>query len=181
LCPEKGGKLMAPMVKKILYATDLSKNSAFAFRYAMDFAEKNDAELIILHVLEEIPPNTRAMLSLYLAERKIKDVLFDEKSDLKKQITDRLGAFCDLERKNDASCTARVGLIEVCEGYPAEEILKKADELECDAIIMGTHGKGTISHTFLGSVAQKVLRRVRKPVYIIPLPKDETLIDVPDI
>ena len=76
---------MAPMIKKVLYATDLSKNAAFAFRYAMDFAEKNDAELIILHVLEEIPPNARAVLSLYLAERKIKDVLFDEKLELKEQ------------------------------------------------------------------------------------------------
>ena len=172
---------MTPMIKKILYATDLSKNSAFAFRYAMDFAEKHDAELIILHVLEEIPPNARAILSLYVAERKNKDVLFDEKSDMKKQIKNRLSTFCDLEHKNDTSCTSRVSLIEVCEGYPAEEILKKADELSCDAIIMGTHGKGTMSHTFLGSVAQRVLRRVRKPVFIIPLPKDETLLEIPDI
>jgi nucleotide-binding universal stress UspA family protein len=39
---------------------------------------------------------------------------------------------------------------------------------------MGTHGKGAISHAFLGSVSEKVLRRIRKPVYIIPLPKGET-------
>lgn len=172
---------MTPTIKNVLYATDLSKNSAYAFRYAMDFAEKNDAELIILHVLEEIPPNARTILSLYLADRKVKDVLSEEKSDLKKQIRDRLSAFCDLERKNDATCNARVGLIEVSEGYPAEEILKKADELDCDAIVMGTHGKGTLRHTFLGSVAQKVLRRVRKPVFIIPLPNEETLLQIPDI
>ena len=62
--------------------------------------------------------------------------------------------------------------MEVVEGYPAEQILSKVDELNCDAIVMGTHGKGYLSHTFLGSVAQKVLRRVQKPVFIIPLPKD---------
>jgi len=36
---------------------------------------------------------------------------------------------------------------------------------------MGTHGKGWITYTFLGSVAERVLRRSRKPVFIIPLPK----------
>ena len=46
-----------------------------------------------------------------------------------------------------------------------------ADKLGSDIVIMGTHGKGVISHAFLGSVAEKVLRRIRKPVYIIPLPK----------
>jgi len=48
-------------------------------------------------------------------------------------------------------------------------------------IIMGTHGKGIIRHTFLGSVAERVLRRVRKPVFIIPLPKGETDITFHDI
>ena len=44
--------------------------------------------------------------------------------------------------------------------------------LDCDAIVMGNHGKGIISQTFLGSVSKQVLRRTRKPVFIIPLPKN---------
>jgi len=39
---------------------------------------------------------------------------------------------------------------------------------------MGTHGKGIIRDTYLGSMTKKVLRRVRKPLFIIPLPKGET-------
>jgi len=46
---------------------------------------------------------------------------------------------------------------------------------------MGTHGKGIISHTFLGSVAERVLRRIRKPVFIIPLPKGEANINIPEM
>jgi nucleotide-binding universal stress UspA family protein len=53
-------------------------------------------------------------------------------------------------------------------------ILRKADELNCDAIVLGTHGKGFIRNTFLGSTSKKVLRRTRKPVFVIPLPKEET-------
>jgi nucleotide-binding universal stress UspA family protein len=39
-------------------------------------------------------------------------------------------------------------------------------------VIMGSHGKGLLAHAFLGSVAAKVLNRIKVPVYIIPIPKD---------
>jgi nucleotide-binding universal stress UspA family protein len=77
------------------------------------------------------------------------------------------------EIKNDPEFEDMAISIETCEGFPAEEILSKADELNCDANIMGTHGKGIIANTFLGSTAKRVLRRTRKPVFIIPLPKGE--------
>jgi len=48
-------------------------------------------------------------------------------------------------------------------------------------IFMGTHGQGGVSRTFLGSMAKKVLRRTRKPVFIIPLPKEESDITSHDI
>jgi len=46
---------MVPQIKKILYATDLSKNSAFAFLYATDMAKTHDAKIVILHAIEPIP------------------------------------------------------------------------------------------------------------------------------
>ena len=90
------------------------------------------------------------------------------------KVKKRLTLFCDKVLSDDPECEYRVASFEVCEGDPAEEILKKADELDCDAIVMGAHGKGIISHTFWGSIAERVLRRVRKPIFIIPLPKGET-------
>jgi len=39
--------------------------------------------------------------------------------------------------------------------------------------VLGNHGKGIIANTFLGSTSKRVLRRTRKPVFIIPLPKGE--------
>jgi nucleotide-binding universal stress UspA family protein len=62
-------------------------------------------------------------------------------------------------------------------GYPMEEILKVADEERCDVIILGSHGKGVLTQTLLGSVSNAVLQRTRKPVFIIPLPLEETKID----
>ena len=55
--------------------------------------------------------------------------------------------------------------------------MKAADDEGCDVIVLGTHGKGVLRHTFLGKVAGSVLERTRKPVFIIPLPSDDTTID----
>ena len=60
---------MIPSIKKILYATDLSHNSPYVFRYAMNSAIRHDAEIIILHVFEELSPANRAALSVYLDEK----------------------------------------------------------------------------------------------------------------
>jgi len=156
---------MIPEIKKILYTTDLSPNSAYAFRYAINSAKKHDASVIILHVVEEMAPFFEKERLKKISEKKITEAM--------DRIRDRLNIFCDRELKDDPECADRVVSIEVCQGYPPEEILRKADELNCDVIVMGTHGKGVIRHSFLGSAAQKVLRRVRKPVFIIPLPEGE--------
>jgi len=156
---------MIPEIKKILYTTDLSPNSAYAFRYAINSAKKHDASIIILHVVEEMAPFFEKERLKKISEKKITEAM--------DRIRDRLNIFCDRELKDDPECADRVISIEVCQGYPPEEILRKADELNCDVIVMGTHGKGVIRHSFLGSAAQKVLRRVRKPVFIIPLPEGE--------
>jgi len=58
--------------------------------------------------------------------------------------------------------------------------LEKADEFGCDLIVMGTHGKGRIAHAFLGSVAEKVLQRSKKPVFTIPLPEEDTDLTIMD-
>ena len=164
---------MIPEIKRILYTTDLSPNSAYAFRYAINSAKKHDAGIIILHVVEEMAP--------FFEEERLKKISEKKITEAVDRIKKRLKIFCDSELTDDPECVDRVLSIEVCQGYPPEEILRKADELNCYVIVMGTHGKGIIRHSFLGSAAQKVLRRVRKPVFIIPLPEEETDITFHDI
>ena len=165
---------MMPDIKKILYATDLSDNSAYAFRYAVNSALKHDAVITILHVFEPVSTSNRRVLDLYLSEELRKKIFNERVSDTIDRIRNRLEAFCDRELNGDRKLADWIESVEVCEGFPAEEILNKADEFDCDAIVMGTHGKGLIRHAFLGSTAKRVLRRTRKPVFIIPLPKGET-------
>jgi len=172
---------MIPKIRRILYATDLSANSAYAFRYAMNSAVMHDAKIVILHVLEDMKGMGPAMLDGYLSEEDRKRIYDERIADVTEQTRKRLEVLYEREKAFSTEAADRVESIEIVGGYPAEEILRMADELNCDVIIMGTHGKGIISHTFLGSVAERILRRVRKPVFIIPLPKGETDITFRDL
>jgi nucleotide-binding universal stress UspA family protein len=158
---------MIPKIKKILYATDLSKNSAYAFYYAVDMAKKHDAEIVILHAME--PISTRAFGTLTdKAEHSQHEVSMEV-------IRNRLQKFCEkVEEKSSLACLTLVTKILVQVGYPPEEILKAADEEGCDLIVLGSHGKGFLRQTFLGSVSGSVLTRARKPVFIVPLPSEKT-------
>ena len=172
---------MIPRIKNILYATDLSKNSAYAFRYAVNSAQKHDARIHILHVIETLSPTTEGLLLSYLEQETFEHLKEEKHQAAIKRIKDRLNEFARRELKDDPGTLKLVASITVVFADPASEILQKADELNCDVVIMGTHGKGIISHAFLGSVSERVLHRIRKPVFIIPLPAGETNISMAEI
>jgi len=169
---------MIPEIRKILYATDLSKNSSYAFLYTIDMAKRHDARIVILHAVEPIRPYlySEGGVGVY-------DLLEREKENQRKtdteEIKNRLQGFCrKAESQIGSPCVDYVSKILVPIGYPVEEILKVADEEGCDAIVLGTHGKGILKQTFLGSVAGSVLHRTRKPVFIIPLPSEKTTFEL---
>jgi len=69
------------------------------------------------------------------------------------------------------SCPFLVDEILVQEGIPVDEILKAVDSKNCDMIVMGTHGYGMFADALIGSTARRVVRRCKKPVMVIRLPK----------
>lgn len=161
-----GGK-MIPLIKKILFATDLSQNSFYAFQYAVDLARCHDARIIVLYAVEPIPKEVRFVGVLHRIEEK-------ERTEMPEQIRKLVEEFCQKgEAKVGAPCVALISKILVPRGHPPEEILNAADEEGCDAIVLGTHGKGFLANTFLGSVSNAVLHRTRKPVFIVPLPSEK--------
>jgi nucleotide-binding universal stress UspA family protein len=160
---------MIPQIKKILYATDLSKNSEYAFYYAVDMAKRHDAEIVIVHAVEPIPETAFGT--------RTDKALHDQQKISVEVIRNRLQKFCEkVEEKNSLACVHLVTNVVVEVGYPAEEILKAADGEGCDLIVLGSHGKGFLKHAFLGCVTRSVLERTRKPVFTIPLPSERTSI-----
>lgn len=163
---------MTLKIKKILYATDLSKNSSFAFLYATDMARRHDAKIVMLHAIEPIPAYAAAYTGV-TDELKRK-----QQEETVEEIKTRLGDFCrKAESQIGPPCIELVSKILVPRGHPPEEILNAADKEGCDVIVLGTHGKGFLAHTFLGSVSSAVLNRTQKPVFIIPLPSEKTTLD----
>lgn len=149
---------MLPKIQKILYATDLSKNSAHALRYAVNTALKHGAVIHILHVIEPLPPRVKSQLQI-------------PEETILHEIEERLKKFTEEELKDAPENIKRIVGIHIVHGDPATEIIQKTDELGCDTIIMGTHGKGAIGRTLSGSVSEKVLHRTYVPLYIIPFPE----------
>ena len=62
---------MIPKIQNVLYATDLSKNSAYAFRYAVNTAQKHDAKIHLLHVIEPLSPQEEALVLTYIKKEEI--------------------------------------------------------------------------------------------------------------
>ncbi len=165
---------MVPSIKKILYATDLTKNSSYAFYFAADMARRNDARIVILHCMAPIQAQMH-----YKAEFKSDKALKEEKAHEKEhdiaEIKKYLGEFCqNAEAEIGPPCMILVSKIIVKVGHALEEILNTADEEACDVIVLGAHGKGWLRQAFLGSVSRSVLERSRKPVLIIPLPSEKS-------
>ena len=167
---------MIPEIKKILYATDHSKNSAYAFYYAVDIARRHAAKIAILHVIEFRPRGIHPIRA-----RREHEQSEIEKIDAE-QTKNHLQKVCQkAENEIGPPCTELVSNIIVRVGYPAEEILNVIDEEGCDLIILGTHGKGFLKRTFLGSVSNAVLNRAQKPVLLIPLPSEKITINWDEI
>jgi nucleotide-binding universal stress UspA family protein len=159
---------MIPQIKTILFATDLSKNSVYAFYYAVHMAKRDEAKIVILHAVE---PHPRMLISFEDFEHKVaKDHWEETVKTFKKQIEN---ISIKVDTRMGISSVDLVSKILIRLGQPIEEILKTAEEENCDVIVLGTHSKGFLGQTFLGSVSKSVLQRTRKPVFIVPLPSED--------
>ena len=72
------------MFKKILFCTDFSENSNWAFTYAFNLAKNYKSKLVILHVTEPYHPET--LSSTYLSQRKLEDLRTSQKKELDKEL-----------------------------------------------------------------------------------------------
>ena len=168
-------------VKKILYATDLSENARYAFAYAVSLANLYNAGITMIHVLPEVPALLDQTVIGYISEeswQKIKSAQMDDAKEAligKKRehlaIKEALHQFSEDVKQQQAGDGFTTDDIIVRRGNPVEEIIKSAKEHNCDLIVMGTHGHGTLEDVMLGSTARRVIRRSKIPVLVVRLPE----------
>ncbi len=160
---------MIPQYRKILYATDLSLNAAHAFRHAISLARNFGATIYVLHVLPEVDSSVLNYISTVMGENRLVNLELAHKDEIKDQIRLQLHQFAKDELADHPEDLERIGDIEVHHGSPVGQILEVADRLDVDMIVVGSHGKGKLKYAFLGSVAEKLLRKSYRPVMVIPV------------
>ncbi|MBW1716509.1 MAG: universal stress protein [Deltaproteobacteria bacterium] len=165
-------------IKNILYATDLSKNSAFAFRYAITLANALDAKITILYILPMVDSAMEIPIITQMGEDRYYQLREERSREVIEGIKTKLYDFSQKELKGFQGESDLVSSILVHEGDAVDEILKTTEKIDSDIIILGAHGKGILSHTFLGTVPDKLLRRSRVPVLVVPIPKGATDADL---
>lgn len=164
---------MVPEIKKILYATDLSDNARYAFSYAASMADRYDAQVTVLHVLEDVSTAFNMHITSYMGERQWSQLQVEKEGALLDTITERLNDFCSEAREEMDECKFIVEKILTVKGNPAEEILTQAEVNDADVIVMGTRGYGVFKDALMGGTARRVVRRSDKPVMVVRLPSDD--------
>ncbi len=155
--------------KNILYATDLTSNSEYAFKHAVMMARRSQAKIHILHVIPQVDASFRSYVSSVMGQGKLEEFEDQHEENALDLIKKKLADFIKTELKDYPEDLKNIDDIEVVHGHPVTKILQRAAQLNADVIVMGTHGKGALEHTFLGSVAEKVLQKAKRPVFTIPL------------
>jgi nucleotide-binding universal stress UspA family protein len=163
---------MIPEIKKILYTTDLSQNARHAFSYAASLANRYDAGVTILHVLEDISPTADSMVINIIGEKKWAELRGRNEKEVLDTIKTRLTKFCDDVQSELPSCPFITDSILVKIGNPVDEILLEVENNNYDMVVMGAHGHGVLSDALMGSVSRRVVRRCKTPVLVVRLPEE---------
>jgi nucleotide-binding universal stress UspA family protein len=143
-------------VKRILWPTDFSDNSAKALPWVVDLAEKYGAEILALHVTE--PVNRYQVLADLTTGGEAKRI-YERAREIS---VEKLYAVCDEHLENCRLMDKRV-----LAGDPAEEIINAVDNEKIDLVIMASHGYSGIKRWAFGSVAEKVAASSSVPVLTV--------------
>jgi nucleotide-binding universal stress UspA family protein len=135
---------------KILVATDGSDQAMKAVKRALEGAEKGDDKVFLLAVayysredLDEMPFNIQGKLEAEARQalQKAKE-LFDKKE-------------------------IKVETLLETDPVPANAIIRKAKEIKCDQILMGSTGRTGLKRAIIGSTAAKVVSQAPCTVTVI--------------
>ena len=147
-------------MKNVLVATDFGEAADSAFAYGRELAARFGATLHVLHVAENV--NITAFGAETYASF-APDLQRDIEASAHRRLNDLLGA----GGPQDVRMIPAV----MTSGSPAFAIIDYANDHEIDLIIMGTHGRGTLGHFLMGSVAERVVRLAGCPVLTVRQPE----------
>jgi len=138
------------MYRTILVPTDGSDASAAAVDHAVDLADRYDARIHALYVVD-----SGSYGVLGESTPTVVEALREEGSRAVSTVA---------ETAADAGVEAETAVVE---GAVHRSILDYADETDADLIVMGTHGRQGIDRYLLGSVTERIVRSSSVPVLTV--------------
>jgi len=159
---------MSVQIKKILVAKDLTKESSHVIRYALELACKFHAQVYVLHVMPTVEPSVLNMVALTMGPDTLAKLNAQNEAELAERTKEQLHNIIAQEAELMEEEIKHPPLVEVHHGDPAPMILSVADRLDVDMVVLGSHSKGRLHYAFLGSVAEKILRKCHRTVVIVP-------------
>ena len=143
------------MLDTILVPVDFSPCSLSGLSYAIQFADKCAAKIVVLHVVDlgmAITADGYAMYDLSAVE--------DSK---KKEAEEQMAGFVRWAKFGRVPFTT---IVEV--GTTLPTICKFVADENIDLTITATHGRTGLKHVMLGSIAEQLVRHAPCPVLAVP-------------
>ena len=162
-------------IETILFATDLSKNSKMAFAYAISLAQKYDAKVKLLHVIQELSDQAVRLIGDEQWAKYRKETFTHAKVTLTGKRKDLLYARKDAEDFVNSSLKQKENVETLCDeimvesGNPVDIITGVAERHRCDLIVMGAHNESGFISTMFGSTIIHVLKKTKIPMFIVKI------------
>ena len=150
------------VLNNVLVATDFGEASGTALTYGRELARRFGATLHVVHVVDN------AATRIDLAAGMPADV-GQIQAEFEARARRDLGALLN----EDDQRTLRARTVLLTSSNPDRMIVAYAADHHVDLIVMGTHGRGSVAHLFMGSVAERVVRRAPCPVLTVRHPEHE--------
>ena len=154
-------------IKNVLVATDFGPASETALRYGRALAENFGARLHVLHVTHSIYLNAATAYGFAA-------VPFEAQEEIERAARTQTEALLTDKDRNTLRAIATI----VTDPSPAFAVVEYARNNDIDLMVLGTHGRGPLSHVLMGSVAERVVRTAPCPVLTVRDPEHEFV--VPD-
>jgi nucleotide-binding universal stress UspA family protein len=159
------------VIHHVLVPTDGSENAERAVRFSAQVADRrHQAEVTVIYVHLRVQPGSLGRVSVQVPGQPLQAVppLQDE-TDAEElvhaqEIVDHAVAeIKSLVTSTDVTVTGRV----VVDSRIDDGILKVADEIKADIIVMGTRGLSTLRGAIMGSVSHALIEKATCPVLIV--------------
>ena len=146
------------MFKNILCPVDMHPRSKMALRKAINIAHQFNSKIVLLSIHEEFISKKQMIMSRVSVSSlgdEFKKIATEAKNDMKNLVK-------ELEA-DDIKCEYILR-----DGSPGDIIVKLSNEMNIDLIVMGTNGRDSLSDYIVGSTTQKVVKKSKCPVLVMP-------------